>query len=235
MSTDKNALSHSEALDRLLSTAQQDAPIAILQDALTQLLDAERSEAEMVDWRLRRGKLKKVCDEIIPVARLMRYLGAKRGTLRFPLDSKVPDCFWTPSSAGRPIGIEVTIAQGRGRHILAEELVRAPRGGITRGFVSLQDGAPKAQVKATKESQRAMYSTAQALNAVGGGILRCLHEKNQEKYRDMVLVIEAPLEALPQERWKTLQPDLAAEAKSLPFQRVFVLGGGERLPVLELK
>ena len=226
---------HSDALDYVLSIAQTGTPVGDLQHALDALLTTDRTEVELADWRLRRGRLKKVCDEILPVTRLVRFLGESNGHVRFPLDSKAPDCYWRRAQEGSPIGVEVTISQGRARHILGTELVTAPRGSAVRGFLSLQDDAGKRMTEAAKRSSRAMYSTPQALASTGDGIRRCLREKDHEKYRGMILLIEAPLETLPAQRWQALQPALREEAQRLPFQSVFVLGNGERLPGLQLK
>jgi hypothetical protein len=190
---------------------------------------------ELADWRLRRGRLKKVCDEIIPVMRLARFLGESHGHVLFPLDSKVPDCFWQRSNEGSAVGVEVTISQGHARHILGTELVTAPRGSAVRGYLGLQDDAGKRTTEAAKRSSRAMHSTPQALTSVGDGVRRCLRQKDHEKYRGMILVVEAPLESLPAQRWHALQPALREEARRLPFHSVFVLGNGERLPGLQLK
>jgi hypothetical protein len=228
---------HLTALEHLLAVAQRGGTIAELQAAIGSLINSDRSDDDLADWRLRRGKLKKVCDEIIPVARLFRFLGESNGRAQFPLDDHVPDCWWQRED-GQRVGIEVTISQGQARHILGTELVQAPRGSIVRGFIDLQDGKGKKhkqRVVSVKRSSRAIYSSEQALMAVGNGLRRCLDEKNREVYRGMLLVIEAPLDALPAERWKTLQPALATEAASSPFEGIYVLGSGERLPALRLK
>jgi hypothetical protein len=226
---------HAEALDYLLAVAHKGASVPDVQTAIERLLASDPTDSDMADWRLRRGKLKKVCDEILPVVRLLKFLGENGGSLQFPLNNKVPDCFWCAQPGDSPTGIEVTISQGRARHILGTELVGAPRGRVVRGFLELQDDAPKKKVEAARKSRRTMYSTQQALEAARSGISRSLRAKNHVKYRGMVLVIEAPLESLPSERWKALEPLLRGIAEPLPFRSVFVLGHGERLPAMQLK
>ncbi|MBI2739528.1 MAG: hypothetical protein HYX38_23655 [Rhodospirillales bacterium] len=175
--------------------------------------------------------MKKLTDELFPVSRLFTFRRITRGFVSFPLDSNVPDAWWHRGE--KKVGIEVTISQGRARNILGEELVNAK--GVVRGYLGLQDDAKPKEVKAAKESKRAMYARNEPLGTVASGILRCLKKKNAKKYEDMILVIEAPLLPLAPDRWRPLVPRLKKAAKGLPFAEIYVLGRSDKLVGLKIK
>ena len=225
------ATSHEEALNRMLERVGT-ISVGELRSAIARLLECDRTEQELADWRFRRGKLKKVCDEIIPVDRLFRYLGISEGTVSFPLDNKVPDCHWSPAGSPTSIGIEVTIAQGRARYILSKELVE---NGLSRGYLSLSDDAEKEEVEVATSSQRVMYTSKEALSSMLDGIKRCLREKNDAKYVEMILVIEADLTPLRPVNWEEMIPELRELAESMPFSQIFIVGKGERLIGMRIK
>jgi hypothetical protein len=119
------------------------------------------------------------------------------------------------------LGIEVTIAKGTERFYLARELVDK---GIGRGFVGLSDDASRASFKSAMSKDRVMYTSDQALLAVKRGVLRCLSQKNERKFSGFLLLIQAHLLPLPQERWETIRNDLCAAAAGSPFAEVYVIG-----------
>ena len=222
---------HAIALKDLLAKAQDKISIKELRQRLQGLIEGERSQQEVNDYRLHRGTVKKLTDELFPVSRLFAYRRITRGFVSFPLDSKWPDAWWHRGK--NRVGIEVTISQGRARNILGQELVNAT--GAVRGYLGLQDDAKPREVKAAKKSERAMYATDEPLGTVARGILHCLKRKNAKKYEDMILVIEAPLLLLASDRWKPLVPTLKKAAKGLPFVEVYVLGRSDKLVGLKIK
>ena len=113
------------------------APEGVPTSGLTELLSAafkgERGAKDVDDYRLGTRPWKKLRDEVSPVSAYLNFKGLE-GNVRFPLDNKVPDAWFTPDG-GAPVGIEVTRALGRTDYELAREMVRD---GIGRGFLGLQ-------------------------------------------------------------------------------------------------
>ncbi len=168
----------------------------------------------------------------LPLTLPYMFCGCKDGVARFPLDNKVPDAWFTPAG-GASIGIEVTRALGRTDYELSKELVRD---GIGRGFLGLQDNAPKADFDHALQRSRAMYTTAQALDTVDAGIQRCLRAKDNAKYAGMWLLVLAPLSNLPRERWEAIVPALRQQAAPMPFDQVHVFEGrGQRAWGFQIK
>lgn len=194
--------STTEALDRLLAKIKTKIEIGHFHNELDAFLHRSRSLEELKDTRLRRGRLKKIYDEVFPVRRFLRYSNLSRGHVMFPFDDHVPECWlWRGSAHGR-VGIEVTVAQGTERYHLATELVEQ---GVAPGFIGLSDDDNKEEFMAARARSRIMYSTEHALAAIRSGVATCLKKKNHPKYDGMILLTLAPLESLPQRRWKKVK------------------------------
>lgn len=196
-----------------------------LSELLAEAFEGERSAKDVDDYRLGTRPWKKLRDEVSPVSAFLNYRTLE-GVARFPLDNKVPDAWFTPEG-GAPVGIEVTRALGRTDYELAKELVR---NGVGRGFIGLQDNAPKADFDHALQRPRAMYTTPQALDTVSTGIQRCLEAKNNSKYAGMWLLVLAPLSNLPRERWEVIVPALRQQAVPMPFDQVHVFDARGQLP-----
>jgi hypothetical protein len=121
----------------------------------------------------------------------------------------------------------VTIAQARERFHLATEMERK---GIGRGFIGVPDDAAQEVFDRAMARSRVMYTTGQALSAIGGGIHRCLARKNKPKFVGMLLLIQAPLRSLPRQRWAAIRPGLRAAAAPLPFREIYVIGNADERP-----
>ncbi|TAJ40922.1 MAG: hypothetical protein EPO55_07430 [Reyranella sp.] len=229
MATDETP--HSVALKKLLEKAKDTISVEELNERLDGLVNGDRTQAEIDDYRLHRGTVKKLTDEIFPVSRLLRYRRIKNGLVSFPLDSHVPDAWLTRK--GSKVGIEVTISQGVARNVLGNKLVKAK--GAVGGYSGLQDDAKKKAIKAAAKSERAMYSTKEAQASVEKGILACLKKKNAKKYAGMTLLIEAPLGSLPFKRWKPLVPRLKKAAKDMPFSQIYVVSKSDKVMGMRIK
>jgi len=131
---------------------------------------------------------------------------------------------------GKPRGVEVTIAQGRARYHLANELVK---NGTGRGFTELQDDDSAENFVKTFQEEPAGYTTDIALASTTKAIRLCLSKKNDGKYDGMDLLIQGPLNVmtLPRERWTAIKDDLIAAAKDMPFREIYVIGDSSRRPI----
>lgn len=203
-----------------LISAKDGIDIAKFQTTLENLFERPRSEEDLNKYRLSREPWKKLADEVSPVSRFLQYQGIEVGRVRFPLDSKPPDCWLWKTSEEEPVGIEVTIARGRERYHLSKELVET---GTGRGFVGLSDNAPQAAFDEAMARQRTTYNTDHALSAMEEGVSRCLAQKNRPEFAGHILVIAARLHALKEERWQSIESSLCAKAQSLPFREVHVI------------
>ena len=132
---------------------------------LAKYFSGGREECEKHAYRLGTRRYKKVRDEVAPVVGLFHELGLP-GTLHFPLDSHVPDAWYSPVSS-QEIGIEVTRALGRSDYETAKELNET---GLGRGFVGLQDNAPAEDFASVMEKPRVAYSTTEAVSTMQEGI-----------------------------------------------------------------
>ena len=193
--------------------------ISDFQDALTEYFHGERCPAEIADYRARRGHLKKLRDEVVPVSSYVTFI-CFTGEIRFQLNDSIPDCWVRQTPTSNPLGMEVTVAQAREQQALGEELNTK---GIGRGFLGLYDEASSTAFRERLSRPRAMYSTEQAVKIVCGGIKRSIEKKNKSKYKDFSLLVEAPLSLLPDERWSAIEDELRIAAASKPFQKIYII------------
>jgi hypothetical protein len=185
-----------------------------------------RTAAELADLRARRGALKKLSDEVTPILHHIQFTKAK-GEIRFTLNDQVPDCWFREHSSSQAQGIEVTVAQGRERHLLGKELNEKGRG---RGFLGLPDDAPSEAFSKKLAHGRVMYSTDQALKVITAGIKSCLEKKKKQKYAGLNLLIDAPLRSLPRQRWSVVEDELRSAAAGMPFHEIHVIGNQDDCP-----
>ncbi|WP_339783432.1 hypothetical protein [uncultured Marinobacter sp.] len=208
-------------------SAENGMNAAGFQSRLRTLFSMERSASDLDDYRLGKKPWKKLRDEVTPVSRFIVFNDIDVDRVRFPLNDSIPDC-WLMLDNGNSRGIEVTIERGQEQYHLTKEMNEC---GIGRGFIGMQDDAPKAEFNRRMSKPRVMYSSEQALAATKAGIIRCLTRKNDEKYNGTYyLVIQAHLTTLPKERWGTITEELSDKAASLPFQEVHVIGNADEAP-----
>lgn len=197
------------------------------QNRLKTLFAMNRSAEDLNDYRLGKNPWKKLRDEITPVSHFLQYKRIKIGKIRFPLDSKTPDCLLL-NDDGPDHGIEVTIERGHERYHLTTDL---NKNGIGGGFIGIQDDASLDEFGKCMSQPREMYTSEQALEATKDGILRCLSKKDHCRYKEVFyLLIQADLFTLHQERWESLREELSNEATNLPFQEVYIIGNAGAEP-----
>jgi hypothetical protein len=191
-------MSAAEALDRdtplgqLLARLASWLSLAEFEQALADYFGGPRSAKELADYRAKRGAVKKLRDEVVPVLHHVKLVKA-RGDIRFALNNGVPDCWLRDNPDASPQGLEITVAQSREQHLLGQELNEKRMG---RGFLGLPDDAPTTAFAARLARPRVMYSTENALKVIGDGIKSCLRKKDHPKYAGHDLLIEAPLRSL---------------------------------------
>ena len=162
--------------------------------------------------------MKKLRDEVSPVARFVREHAAPEDRIWFALDDTAPDCC-VRHEADRLREIEVTVAQARERLNVMTELNQT---GTGRGFLGLSDDAPTEDFVRKMDQPRVAYSTEEIGRSIICAVAICA--RNKSKFQGDTLLIEAPLETLPADRWGNFRAPLAEKVKDLAFSEVYVTG-----------
>jgi hypothetical protein len=174
------------------------------------------------DYRLGKGRLKRLRDEVTPAACFVRQHAAPVDEIQFPLNSNVPDCHVWHRDPERHRTIEITVVQGRERFNLMTELNSC---GLARGFIGLTDDKPTGEFLDAMRApldERPMYSTDAAQEIMAHAITLCARNKLHSK--GDTLIIEAELLALPRIRWQETQSRLAQLTVLLSFSEIFLIG-----------
>jgi hypothetical protein len=66
--------------------------ITDFEQAMQDYFSGRRSQAEIADFRAKRGALKTLRDEVTPVLHHLKFVKAK-GEVKFALNNTVPDCW----------------------------------------------------------------------------------------------------------------------------------------------
>lgn len=79
------------ALGRLFARLSDWISLAEFEQALADYFHGTRSALELANYRAKRGTVKKLRDEVVPVLHHVKFVKAK-GDIRFELNNGVPDC-----------------------------------------------------------------------------------------------------------------------------------------------
>lgn len=163
-------------------------------------------------------ELKKLRDEVSPVARFVREHAQSGDTITFNLNDEYPDCTVVPQD-GRKQGIEVTVARGFARY---REMTKLNNCGESRPLIGLQDDAPKADKNAATNKEPEMYSTDDAINTVIEAVENSAEKKSKHKGDTLLIVLE-DMNLLPEGRidWSTLFANNTT-VTNLEFSKVYV-------------
>lgn len=215
------------SLGRLYARLSDWQSLAAFEQALADYFHGPRSDAELADYRAKRGPAKKLRDEVVPVLHHIKFTKAK-GDVRFELNDGVPDCWLRDHPGAEPQGLEITVAQSREQYRLGQLMNETK--GIVPGFLGLLDDAPETLYKERLARGRIMRSTEGALQVTRDGIKSCLRNKDKPKYAGHDLLIEAPLHSLTEERWSRIEDELRSAAGPLPFREIHVIGDNDTSP-----
>lgn len=180
-----------------------------------------KSNNLMENYRLGKDPLKKLRDEVTPVARFVYCHATPQDHIQFSLDDSFPDCTLFLVS-GRRLEIEVTVGQAKERLYTMRELNDFGEG---RGFLNLTDDRPEADFRNAIEQERCAYSIEDVQKTITGAIAICA--KNKEHIRADILLIEMSLLACRKELWLEIQSCFAELTYNLLFSEVFLVGYGE--------
>ncbi len=183
---------------------------------------SERQHAEVEAYREKRGRLKRLRDEIVPVYNHLRA-GGFMGEVRFSLNNDPPDA-WLRLNGQEEVGIEVTIALSRAQF---EGGRRLNRQGISPGHPHLRDGASQREFDEWASRPSRMIETSKLFDLTTRAVLDCLDGKDQARYEGLDLLVEVPVFRLPRERWLPVFEKLRGRAAGMPFRQIHLISSHE--------
>ncbi len=209
-----------DELGDFYATLKSGTSVASFLEQYKHIIGFIHAEGLTEDYRLARGRVKRLSDEVSPVARFVRKHAAPEDRIWFALDYTAPDCC-VRHGDDRLREIEVTVAQGNERFNVVTELNQT---GIGRGFLGLSDDAPTEHFVRKMAQQREAYTEDEIGRMIIRAVAICARKKS--KSRGDTLLIEAPLQTLPADRWGKFTAALSEEVKELAFSEVYVTGSG---------
>lgn len=205
-----------DELDDFFTALKSGTTVASFLERYERIIPFIHKKGLTKDYRLARRRMKKLRDEVSPIARFVREHAAPEDRIWFALDDTAPDCC-VKHGGDHVREIEVTVAQAKERFNVMAELNQT---GTGRGFLGLSDDAPKEDFDRRMDQPRVAYSTEEIGQSIICAVTICARKKS--KFRGDTLLIEAPLEMLPTDRWGDFREHLAQKVKELAFSEVYV-------------
>jgi hypothetical protein len=195
---------------------------AELVQCLDEAFAMARSSSDVQAYREGKKPWKKLVEEVVPVARFLKWAGLQ-GSIRFPLDDQPPDAWFHEAGHTEATGIEVTRALARSRVELARDVRDAPVG---RGFQNLPDHASQKDFDQARARGRITNSRGSIQAAIENSAIDRLRAKVDSKYEGQLLLLLAPLGSAPQHDWAPTCNRLTPEAEKTFFSKVFLMDDG---------
>lgn len=205
-------------LDDFCAALKSGTTVASFLEMYERIIGFVHAEDLTEDYRLGRGRVKKLRDEVSPVTRFIREHASLEDRIWFALDNTAPDCC-VKHGDDRLREIEVTVAQGGERYNVMTELNQT---GTGRGFLGLSDDEPTELFARKMAQPREAYTEEEIGRAMIYAVGICARKKS--KSRGDTLLIEAPLETLPADLWDNFRVQLSEKVKELAFPEVYVTG-----------
>ena len=177
-----------------------------------------------VDYRLGRGRLKRLRDEITPAARFARHCAVPDDEIQFPLNDGPFDCHLRRVRPAGKLTIQITLIQARENLNLMNELNATGQG---RGFIGLTDDRPTRDFLKAMSREREAYSTDQ-VRATVSHVLELCAENKRHSEADILIIEEATsMIKLPRARWLEMQDEFAQPVRALRFSEIYLVGDSE--------
>ncbi len=209
-------------LDDFYAALKRGATVASFLEDYQRIKEFIHAAGLTEDYRLARGRTKKLSDEVVPVVRFVRMNASSEDRISFALDNTSPDCL-VRHEDGRLREIEITVIQARERFNVMAELNTT---GTGRGFIGLSDDAPTEEFNAKMDQPSVGYSTDEVSQSIIRGV--ALAARRKRNHQGHTLLIEAPLQTLAAERWDEFRAQLAEKVKELAFSEIYVTGRSKR-------
>ncbi len=197
---------------------------------LDRLFTLDRSGTDLQAYREGRKPWKRLREEVVPVTALLVGRG-RQGRVRFPLSDSPPDAWFQPAGRADWIGVEATGALIRSQRELAKDL---PNHVVASGFRALPDQAPQKAFDAARARGRLLHSRRGVERSIAEAVATALERKNHPKYQGQILLVNAPLEALPAHDWSSSLSLPRDRDPAPPFVQIFVQGEGARARPVEI-
>lgn len=220
-----------DALDDFYAALRKGLPVEDFLRRRGQIFQFVKSHGLAEDYVLGRGRLDKLRDEVIPIARFVREHASPDDEIRFALDNSYPDCVLR-NRHGRQRTIEVTVTRAKERLALMEQLIK---GGEVHGVINLQDHAELSDFR--RHAERAgdpdkaeAYSTEQLFSLIVYAVERSTKRKAHHQADTLLIEVVQDMYALTDNRCPGLQNLLlkSEQVKQLSFSDVYVVGYGDQ-------
>lgn len=186
------------------------------------------------DYRIARGIVKKLRDEVTPAACFVGKHAVAEDEIRFSLDDKAADCeLWHKN--GRHRKVQITVAQANERRYLMTELNNR---GIGRGYLGLTDDQEDRVFRSRINEESRGYSPPEVEKTISRALMLCLSNKKHHSGTD-TLLIDGPLELFTADKWEPMRLNFAALATSpdfaTNFSEIYFVGSPSSGTCLRLK
>lgn len=207
-----------DELDDFYAVLRRGTTVAWFLEQRARLFVFIKARGLVADYRLAKGRLKRLRDEVDPVACFARQHAAPQDRIQFPLNDEAPDCNLRHGDTHHRT-IDTTVVQGQERLHTMRELNET---GTGRGYLGLTDDNPTNSFRGKMKRPRVAYTTEEAQETITRAVELCARKKKGHIGTD-TLIIDAPLFTLPADRWREIVPGLAAKVADLAFREVFLV------------
>lgn len=220
-----------DRLEDLYATLRTGTTVKSFLEKRANIFEFIRTQGLAEDYRLGKGRLKQLRDEVTPVARFIRTQHAgPNDQIRFALGNTAPDCIISRSD-GSTLQIEVTVARARERCALMEKLNEV---GEIHGLIDLVDDAPLQQFRERAEenadpNKAQAYSAEMAIDLIADSVKHRAERKVGHQADILLIEIVPDMYALSGRRWDELRAELVKNPtiRNLVFGDVYLTGYGE--------
>ena len=212
-----------DELERFYGVLQNRTTVAEYLRRYETLFPFIHSNGMTYDYRLAKGRLKRLRDEVTPMYPFAQKHAALDDEIWFPFDSGPHDCNIWHRAPRRHRTIQITVIQGQARFRIMTELNDA---GLSRGFLELNDDSSRQAFKDKMARDREMYSTEASQESLLRGFSLCAEKKRQSA--SDTLIIGAATHMLSLARWREMQTALAKLFAKEAFSEVYVASDDDK-------
>lgn len=221
-----------DALDDFYAALREGLTVESFLRRCEQIFQFIKSYGLTDDYVLGRGRVDKLRDEVILVARLVREHAHPDDRIQFALDNSYPDCVLRGHGRSER-QIEVTVARAQERLTLMERSIRT--GNEIHGIIKLPDGEPLFNFrshaeKASDPDKAEAYSTEQLFSLIIDAVEKRAKRKAYHQADTLLVEVVPDMYYLADNRCRDLQKPLlqSKEVKRPSFADVYVVGYGHQ-------
>jgi hypothetical protein len=208
-----------DQLDRFYKKLKSGLEVAAFLEGRRALFGDIRARGLIGDYRLGKGRMKRLRDEVTPTAIFLAGHAKDQDIVHFPLNSNAPDCNVWHRTPHQHRMIALTVAQARERPNLMTELNET---GWGRGFIGATDDKPKSAFDKTMAESPEAFSTEQVRRTLIDALALCA--RNKAHSLGDTLIVSTEMGLLSRKSWAEIQPALTLPVARLKFQEVYLVG-----------